>query len=135
MAPGYYYSESNHPGYGSLDGHYPYPSPPGVYNGLYVFEHTVPADPTATPLSVQHTVGHGSDSLLQVLPIIHPENPLRLPAPQGNAMLLSTEARETYPVQPYVSAPTSCSRTVSHLKLISGHRSVLCRKSHTNRQS
>jgi len=121
MDLGHYYSLLNRTVYGGPDGHSPYPSTVGFYNGLHAFEHTALAEPTATPLLAQHTAVHDSDGLPQVLPTIHSVNPLLSPTSQGNAPLFSVEGRGTYPFHLGVSTLTSCSITVSHLKFISGY--------------
>ena len=131
----HYYSLLNHTVYGSPNGHSPHPSTVGFYNGLHAFEHIALAEPITTPLSAEHTVVYSSSDLPQVLPTIHSANPPLSPTSQGNTPLSGIEDIETYLFQFCVSTLASCSITVSHLTLISGHPPVLCRKGHPNRQS
>jgi len=74
MDLGHYYSLLNHTVYVSPDGHSPYPSTVGFYNGLHTFEHTAPAEPTATPLLAQHTAVHDTGDKGPNTHWVHGEN-------------------------------------------------------------
>jgi hypothetical protein len=106
--------------YENHDGIRPYPSITNFYTGrsppleLYTFQHSVLADPTATP--AHHTAARGS-GLPTVLPIIRPADPRFLPALQDNGALAGAEVAETYPIQPHVSTPTNRPMKMLHLNV------------------
>ena len=114
------YSESIYWAYEGLD---PLCHPPLTANfyadhhpslELYTLQHSVPLDFTAATLPAHHITAHNS-GLQAVLPLDHFPVPPFLPTSQDDGAVIGAEVLGTFPIQPYVSTPTSRLMNVPHL--------------------